>query len=376
MEDDEIRIAIDEDADADPEAAVAAGPSRQVAVLSLLILVLLGLMLGLVGAQAIETERRFFQTMTLNVNREIADLVAQQAVQVFTAATGLVQDLAAFPEVRRSVGASLVATASTARDTDVEALFEVVVRRNKAVRAVLARDAAGRVLARQSGVNVPAPPALPAGQARVLLDGAVPGVHAAPYKAADGQLCVGYGRGVLSLRSDARVAGVLEAEISLQFLDQLVDGIRVGATGRVLVVDREGNVLLSTHGMHPDELAAFRKGFPWSQAFLAETGGLAYPATHEGPRFLASFRTLPSSTRKGYDAAAMLEAVTLKLTSAAPVPTVRRDEVPDWLVVVQQDIEEGLAVAQRMRANVVLLVGIGLVGLALIGKLWWDSLRA
>lgn len=359
---DEIRVAIDADPD-DPTGPTPAGPSvSHVTVLSGLILLLISILLVLVGAQSIETERLFFQRTALGVNREIADLLARQVVQVFTAATGLVEDASRYPAVRRGI------EPSQAPD-EARGIIEIVTGRNPVLRSLSARHRHGQLRFRAVAVNTPEPRGLGEDLREGLLEGDLPAALTAPYTAGDGVLALGFGVPIQGRRVQDQAAGVLEAELSLRFLEDIVQSVRVGNTGKVLVVDREGKVVLSTAGFEGDALSVFHDHFPITRAFHDERGGRPYGGDPIAPTYLASYRTLRSASRKGFDAQAQLGIL-------SPVPftsTVNPREVPDWLVVVQQDTAEGLALADRMRLNVMLLVGIGLVGISIIGKLWWDA---
>jgi len=76
------------------------------------------------------------------------------------------------------------------------------------------------------------------------------------------------------------------------------------------------------------------------------------------------------------DAMSVLQATGMAVGLIPTTRDVNTRAVPDWLVVVQQDFDEGVALANRMKYNIVLLVAIGIVGLLVIAKLWWDSALA
>lgn len=328
-------------------------------VLSGLILVLMGILIVLVGMQSIETERRFFQRMTLQVNRELSDLLAQQFVQSFSAATGLVEDLSRYPSVRRSL-------LPNAAKADLESLLEIVTRRNPVIRKLSLEKLDGDIVQAVTALNVQDARGLPEDVRTRLTAGEVPSLLSSSYRCEGLRLCMGFGSTVLSPKGLEEPLGVIEADFSLDFLADLVDSVRIGRTGRVLVIDREGSIVFSSKGMGEEDIEAFQKGFPLEEAFARGGGGVSYGVQKgEGRQLLGAYRSVGSISRKGFDAQAVLMPT---FTS-----TVRPTEVPDWMILVQQDRHEGMAMARRMQYNIVLLVVIGLVGLTVIARLWWDS---
>ncbi len=339
-----------------------------------LIVLLLAILLVLVGVQTVETERRFFQHLALGVNQEVADLLAQQVVQVVTAGTGIVEDTARFPSIRRAVG--LEAERESARQ-----LLTILVERNPILRSLAVRDPSGRVLFKAAGVNVPETPGLAPKDRSRLLEENLPSLLTEKYPGGDGVLCVGFAAAVEGLhRADGTIA-TLEAELSLAFLNDLVDARLVGAlqprrSAQVLVVDRSRQVLCATQFFGGAQLELFQRGFSVERAFKTESGGVAYAGPDGEAAALASYRTLHSMTRKGFDARVQVPGLDPSLLTgitSAFSSKVHPREVPQWLVVVQQDAAQGNAMADRMKLNVLVLVAVGLVGLAVIARLWWDS---
>lgn len=353
---------VDDSVDEDDEL-IPAGPP-QLTILTLLILSLMGLLLMIVGAQSIETERRFFRNLTLSTNQEIADLLSQQFVQAFSAATGLIEDLSSYPTVRRSV-------VPGNPDGDLGPLLEIVTRRNPVLRAISVRDQPGALQARSVAVNAIDIREFPDDLRQRLLTGEVPALLSEQYLGGGGKLCMGFAAAVLAPRGSTPT-GSVEAELSLDFLQRLVDSVQIGATGKVLVVDPDRNVIFASTGLGTQQVQDFNSSFPADEALVRGSLGVAYGPPGEPERYLASVRTVRSVSRKGLDASMVLpHAATLPLPSFTSTVTPR--EVPDWMIVVQQDFDEGIALASRMKTNILVLVGIGLIGLMVIAKLWWDS---
>lgn len=366
MVEEDIRVAIDESEP--PGGPRLRGPSSQVTLLTMLILTLLAILLGLVGVQAIETERYFFRNVTLQVNQEIADLLAQQVVQVFTAATGLVEDMSHYPSVRRSM--------APGADVDTpQQLLDISTGRNPVLRSLVARDREGAELYRSVAIGADAPRPFPAPLREDLLGGSTPSLLAPDQFVSPGEvLAMSFATAVREPGRMGQVQGTLEAELSLEFLKKLVATVQVGTTGEVLVVNQKGEVVVSTLGFTPAELSDFQRAFPVERAFQTEAGGIAYGGeTGTRGEYLAAYRDIQSVSRKRFDAELVVSASHLALPFTSGI---NPREIPRWVVVVQQDLEEGLALANRMRMNILLLVGIGLVGLVIIARLWWDSISA
>jgi hypothetical protein len=350
--------------DEEQEDAYAGGPGIHLTALTVLILALLALLIVLVGTEAIETERRFFKRMTLSINQEIADLLSQQFVQSFSAATGLIEDLSRYPTVRRSLDGK-------SPEGSAEQLLNIIISRNPVLRGLSIVDREGKVLHRTVGVNALDVRPFPDANRAEVLKGTYPSLLSLQYLGGGGQLCIGFASAVLpQSRSSSKPLGTVEAEISLGFLQRIVDSVQVGRTGRVLVVDRGRNVVFSSAGFRPDELESFRKYFPADSAFPAGAEGISYGPRENPAAYLASFRTVRSVSRKGLQAELVLPRATLLPSFTS---TVRPRELPEWMIVVQQDFQEGIALASRMKYNVLLLISIGLVGLLVIARLWWDS---
>lgn len=359
----EFRVAIGEDGEV-PDVFEDGGPTMQVTALTVLILGLIGCLLVLVGIQSIETERQFFQRLTLQTNGEIADLLSQQFVQGFSAATGLVEDVSRFPSVKRSL-------LPDAPRGSTEQLLRIVVDRNPVLKAVSVRDRGGEARYKAVAVNAGAHHPYPAERRQELLSGSKPSLLAPQYLGAAGDLRVGFASAILPPSERGAPLGTVEAELSLSFMQKLVDSVQVGSSGRVLVTDRDRNVIFSSAGFRPDQVDDFRAHFPITRAYNDGGGGIGYGPPEDRLRYLSSYRSVKSNSWKGIDAEVVLSQVAAIPTFTS---TLRPDEVPDWMIVVQQDFEEGIALANRMRANVLLLVGIGFVGLLVIARLWWDSL--
>ena len=357
----EIQIAVE---DADRVALERANENSplayQATILSGLILVLMGILLVLVGVQSIETERRFFQKMTLQVNRELSDLLAQQFVQSFSAATGLVEDLSRYPSVRRSL-------LENSAKSGVRPLIEIVNRRNPVLRQISIVDSKGKVKESVRSFNVQDAVGLDEKTRDRLLQGEAPSLLSKAYRCQDLELCIGFGSTILSPKGLEEPIGFVEADFSLDFLSDLVDSVRVGKTGRVLVVDRNGKIVFSSKGLSEEDIQTFQEGFPIEEAFARGGGGVAFSDRKKTRSLLGAYRSVASVSRKGFDAQAVFMPT---FTS-----TVRPSEIPDWMILVQQDRHEGMAMARRMKFNIILLVGIGLIGLSVIARLWWDSIR-
>lgn len=352
--------------DEEQEDAYSSGPGTHLTLLTLLILMLMSVLIVLVGVEAIETEQRFFRRMTLSINQEIADLLSQQFAQSFSAATGLVEDLSRYPTVRRSLSPERP-------DNGADQLLNILINRNPVLRGLHIVDPEGQSLFRAVGVNALDVRPYPEARRAELLGGEVPSQLSEQYLGGGGELCIGFASAVLPYRTgDSTPLGTVEAEISLSFLQRIVDSVQVGQTGRVLVVDRDRNVIFSSAGFQPNEMEDFRTTFPADRAFPSEADGISYGPEEAPSRYLASFRTVKSVSRKGLHAELVLPRATLLPSFTS---TVRPRELPDWMIVVQQDFQEGVALASRMKYNIVLLVSIGLVGLLVIARLWWDSAR-
>ena len=361
----EFRVPIGADGET-PEVYEESGPTVQLTALTVLILGLIDCLLVLVGIQSIETERQFFQRLTLQTNGEIADLLSQQVVQGFSAATGLIEDVSRFPSVRRSL-------LPDAPRGSTEQLLRIVVDRNPVLKSVALVNRDGSARHKAVAVNAGSSQPYPEARRKELLSGKRPSLLAPQYLGASGELRVGFASAVLPPSDRGAPIGTVEAELSLSFLQKLVDSVQIGSTGRVLVTDRDRNIIFSSAGFRPEQVEAFRQHFPVTRAYNDQGGGLAYGPPEDKHRYLAAYRSVKSNSWKGIDAEVVLSQVTAIPTFTS---TLRPDEVPDWMIVVQQDFEEGIALANRMRANVLLLVGIGVVGLLVIARLWWDSLTA
>lgn len=318
----------------------------RVTIITVLIFALLVIMLVFVGHQAVTTERVFFRKVALNANQEIASLVAQQFCQVFTSATGLVEDMARFPSVVR-------------KDPKLCAyLFNLIAKRHSMFRAIHLVDGSGRKVAEHLNVNAHTYRPISDKELEILTKGWETTLLTTYYMR-DRIPVVTF---MASVRdSKDRFQGVLAVELGLSFLDRIINNILIGRTGAIMVANRQRRVVFSSGGVAAGTVKIFNTLFPVDRAFAKRVGGLEYGLGEDAK--LAAYTRLHAVVVNPFSSLLKLPYVT---------PVTQRD-VPDWLVVVQQDASEGYQVANRMKYNIVILVFVGVVGLLIITRLWFDS---
>ncbi|MBI4863169.1 MAG: cache domain-containing protein [Candidatus Riflebacteria bacterium] len=287
-------------------------------VLTGLILALIGILIIYTGVQAISVERTFFRNLTFEANKAVAQLVARELVQVFANATGWVESMANFPAV-------------LTRDVDMtRKLFDVMLSSHPTLTTLYLLDPSGKIVLQRFGA---------------------------------------------SARGDHKTFPIPEKEIkrltstggNYWLSDTYFQGEnRRSSPGQILVLSRladgKPQVIFSSPGVNEEDVRDLLGNFPTEIAYREDRAGHEY----EGKRSkMASFARLHSvsveRSRPG-----------LPVASAFPV-AVSPSRNPDWLIVVQQTSQEGYMVADRMKYNVLVLVLVGLAGVAIIAKLWVDS---
>ncbi len=152
------------------------------------------------------------------------------------------------------------------------------------------------------------------------------------------------------LAGEGQDPGWIVAEISLEELWRTVDSIRVGQEGYALLLDETAKVI--AHG-NPDDkrlIATSATAAPDQQALAA-----ALRALHEGQgdqRFWSRFDD-PRSREV--------------LAVAALVGH------PDWTVIIEQPTADAFAVADEVRRQLFVAIGIALLGTVVVGWLWGRS---
>jgi signal transduction histidine kinase len=141
-------------------------------------------------------------------------------------------------------------------------------------------------------------------------------------------------------------SGWVVGELALEELWRMVDGIRIGQRGYVLVLAEDQRLI--AHG-NPDE-----------KRYIA-TGAVDDLRTPEQV-FAAEHLKQPSHTYKFYDKKGLS-----MLAVAALVP-----DLP-WVVVVEQPTEEAFALADQMRWQLAAVIGLALLGTMVIGWVWGRS---
>lgn len=330
----------------DDEDDFAGTAEARLTVLTVAILAVIAILLGFTGYQAIQGERIFFRDIALHSNQQIATLVARQFAQVFTNSTGLLQDMAGFPGVRRDA------------EKTVPQLFGVLLKRHEIYRALYLLDAQAKP-ARRVQYNVRARTHREIDQA--LFDRLARGEVASalsPFYKIEEVPAITFACAIRDGETD-EFLGVLAAELDLNFIQDIIGAIKVGRTGEVLFVDRKGSIVFSSPGFKGLEEFSH---FDVRSAFNARSGTAEYGKA--SPR-LAAYRQVRSAALRTLGPSVMPPMFHNPITPGS---------VPDWLVVVQQSTEEAYLVANRMKYNIIILVVVGMIGLLVIARLWLDSL--
>jgi hypothetical protein len=339
----------------DPQAGM------RLTLLTLLILALIGVMIVYTGLQAVSTERRFFRDLTFDANHAVAKMLAREFTQVFSNATGLVDDLAQFPAVR-----------DLDKDS-TDALFVLLQKRHAILRTLYRKGPDGKVLITRHGTQArnerewrdltDAEFGRLAGGSNYLLSREPYFVR--PNEKASSPLALTYAVSVED-RKTKKFNGVIGAELNLEFIPDIVAAVQVGRTGQIIVVargdDSKPRIIFTSRNMQEPDARDFMANFPVERAFEEERTGFEYAATY--PKMASYARIHSVAVRPG-------NALFGQSPFSVPIQPGR---IPDWLIVVQQHAQEGYMVADRMKYNVAVLMVVGLVGLLIIGKLWFDSL--
>ena len=136
--------------------------------------------------------------------------------------------------------------------------------------------------------------------------------------------------------------GCIVAEISLEQLWRTVDEIHVGDSGFGVLLDEQGNI--RAHG-RPDEKSLATVGVPQTpEQELAER------LRREGKETLSDRVTGPNGEKR--------------LATAARLGT------PDWTVIVEQPEHEALAAAFRLQRQLLVAIGVALLGAIGVGWIW------
>jgi signal transduction histidine kinase len=132
-------------------------------------------------------------------------------------------------------------------------------------------------------------------------------------------------------------------ELALEELWRMVDQIKVGEYGRAALFSEKGRLI--AHGnADKKRLVASAKG----DSQIEQTA--------------AVIRTKPSDSRKYTD-----ESNASELAVGAMIPSL------DWLVMVEQPQSEAFAVATRLERQLLVVIGLALLGTIAVGSLWGRS---
>lgn len=334
---------------------------------TLLILALIGLLIVYTGLLAVSAERRFFQDMTFGSNTAVARMVAREFTQVFANAAGLVEDVAGFPAVR------------VHDEPNARYLFDLMLRRHQILRTLyrLGPDGKLRLARHGAGARSTDFTRLTGPEFERMAAGANFFLSREPYfvypgNKADSPLAVTFAVRIEEPPSRpgeaARFAGVLAAELDLEFIQDILAAAQVGRPGQFLVVsmadDRKPRIIFSSRNMQSGDADDFLSNFPVERAYGEERSGFEYDGRE--PKMASYARVHKVALEPGH-----------RFFGRNPFPVaVTPTRIPDWLIVVQQQSREGYLIAERMKWNIGVLVIVGLGGLLLIGKLWFDSLMS
>lgn len=342
----EVRMKDDVAAEAAADAGLDGGPDMRITVLTVSILLLIGILLMFTGYQAAHTERTFFREVAMNANQEIATLVGRQFLQMFTSGTGLVEDLARFP-------------AAVKREMQVlDELFLVLLKRHPFYRVLYLLDENGKELRAHYNLNVekyrPLGP-----EAFASLKSKEKAQLLSEFYKIEEDPALTFACPVLEKPSE-NFKGVVVAELNLNFIQDILASVRVGRTGEIFLASQAGKVIFSSPGF--SGLDDF-KDFKVAGAFQTGRGTSEYGK--KTPRLAAYQRIHELAQKSVPDPVSQISNI---LGGGKP------STVPDWLVVVQQNAEEAYMVAERMKYNLIILVVVGVIGLAVIARLWLESL--
>lgn len=336
-------------------------------LMTLLVLALIGLLIVYTGLLAVGAERRFFREVTFDSNTAVARMVAREFTQVFANAAGLVEDVAGFPAVRVFDAANS------------SYLFDLMLRRHQTLRTLYRLDASNKLVLARHGAAVRSTEfhQLSKSEFDRLAAGANFSLSREPYfvnpdRKAESTLAITFAVRIDEPPAKAgdppRFSGVLAAEIDLEFIPDILAAAQVGRTGQFLVVsmgdDRKPRIIFSSRNMQTNDASDFLSNFPVEKAYGEERAGFEYEGTE--PKMASYARVHKVALEPGH-----------RFFGRNPFPVaITPARIPDWLIVVQQQAKEGYLIADRMKWNIGVLVIVGLGGLLLIGKLWFDSLTA
>ena len=344
---------------------------------TLLVLALIGLLIVYTGLLAVGAERRFFRDVTFESNTAVARMVAREFTQVFANTAGQVEDVSGFPSVK------------VWDPANAQYLFDLVLRRHQTLRTLYRLGTDGKLLLARHGAAVhvtpdQGTPGQPA-EFRPLTDAEFGRLKSGgnfylshepyfvyPDRKADSPLAITFAVRLeeppLKAGDTPRFAGVLGAEIDLEFIPDILAAAQVGRTGQFMVVsmgdDRKPRIVFSSRNMESNDAGDFLTNFPVERAYGEEMAGFEYEGTE--PKMASYARVHKVALEPGH-----------RFFGHNPYPVaVTPARIPDWLIVVQQHAKEGYLIADRMKWNIAVLVVVGLGGLLLIGKLWFDSLTS
>lgn len=329
------------------------GDQIRLSLLTFLILGLIGVLIVYTGYQAAFSEKQFFRRLALDANRELSRMVAREFVHVFTSQTAVIDDLAALPSIEE-------------RDLErTRKIFKNMVDKHKRFRAVYLTDEKGQRLhvhyaASTRGDSDLMP--IPTATIEAFLKDKRNYLLLEPYSPAKGELALTY---MTKIDTADGVRGVVAGEIDFSFMNKILNTIRLGRTGQILIADRAGKTLFTSDAFDEKDLTDFKQ-FSIDKAFQT-TGGRGSLEYGTSVRRLASFARV-------HDVA--LEPEDVRLGAALFAVSVTPTKLPNWLVIAQQHADEAFELSQRMMYNVYGLVVAGLFGALVIGKLWMDSVSA
>ncbi|MBA2305359.1 MAG: sensor histidine kinase [Acidobacteria bacterium] len=148
----------------------------------------------------------------------------------------------------------------------------------------------------------------------------------------------------IAVRLRGTRSGWLVAEIVLEELWRVVDGIRMGQRGFAMLIDEKGRFI--AHG-DPDlkSLVANRS------------------MASQDERQLAAYMAAPNRVK----------LPRVDVAAGRMVAVASRVGVPDWTVIIEQPEDEALAVAYRLERQLYLVIGIALLATIAAGSWWGHS---
>ena len=152
----------------------------------------------------------------------------------------------------------------------------------------------------------------------------------------------------VQLSGSSEDPGWIVAEISLEELWRTVDRIRVGNEGYALLIDQ--NSKLVAHG-NPDDKNLIASGARAPEAEQSLAAALRQES-HDGQQFWKMLRD-----PRGREVLAVAAKV----------------NKPDWTVIVEQPTSDAFAVADSLRVQLLIAIGLAMLGTIVVGWFWGRS---